>query len=413
MKNPCFVLEEALLIKNLELIRRVKAETGVHIILALKGFAMWKAFGIVRQYLDGATASSLHEARLCFEEMNVGGQWSKISNSSESIDAQRLQTIFKTHTYAVVYFEEEFSRIMKYSSHITFNSLNQFQKFYPRIKKFNSKQSSVSAGLRINPEYSVVETELYNPGKAGSRLGIDINLLGDNLPEGVEGLHVHCLCESSAADTEGLINMVEEKLGKYFSKLKWINFGGGHLMTREGYDVEKLITSLKNFKKRYPHLDIILELGSAVAWNAGFLKASVMDIVDNHGVKTIVTDVSFTAHMPDTLEMPYRPKVKVISKIGSNHSQNGHNPTSEFPLPYSYRIGGTSCLSGDYMAEYDFEKEVHIGDTIIFEDMMHYTMVKTSTFNGVKHPDIGMIKRDGSFELFRRFDYKDYRNRLS
>jgi carboxynorspermidine decarboxylase len=413
MKSPCFVLEEALLIKNLELIRRVKAETGVHIILALKGFAMWKAFGIVRQYLDGATASSLYEARLCFEEMNAGGQWSKTSNSSESIDAQRLQTIFKTHTYAVVYFEEEFSRIMKYSSHITFNSLNQFQKFYPRIKKFNSKQSNVSAGLRINPEYSVVETELYNPGKAGSRLGIDINLLGDNLPEGVEGLHVHCLCESSAADTEGLINMVEEKLGKYFSKLKWINFGGGHLMTREGYDVEKLITSLKNFKKRYPHLDIILEPGSAVAWNAGFLKASVMDIVDNHGVKTIVTDVSFTAHMPDTLEMPYRPKVKVISKIGNNHSQNGHNPTSEFPLPYSYRIGGTSCLSGDYMAEYDFEKEVHIGDTIIFEDMMHYTMVKTSTFNGVKHPDIGMIKRDGSFELFRRFDYKDYRNRLS
>ena len=404
---PCFVLEEALLIKNLELMRRVKSETGVHIILALKGFAMWKAFGIIRQYLDGATASSLDEARLCFEEMNVN------SNPSKSVDTVREQKIIKAHTYSVVYFEEEFSRIMKYSSHITFNSLNQFHKFYPRIKKFNSKEKKVSAGLRINPEYSVVETELYNPGKAGSRLGIDINLLGDKLPEGVEGLHVHCLCESSAADTEGLINAVEEKLGKYFSQIKWLNLGGGHLMTREGYDVEKLIAVLKNLKQRYPHLDIILEPGSAVAWNTGYLKAHVMDIVDNHGIKTIVTDVSFTAHMPDTLEMPYRPKVKLISEKGSKKSELGRDPISDGINPNAYRIGGTSCLSGDYMTEYVFETEVHIGDTIIFEDMMHYTMVKTSTFNGVKHPDIGMIKIDGSFELFRRFEYKDYRNRLS
>ena len=184
-------------------------------------------------------------------------------------------------------------------------------------------------------------------------------------------------------------------------------------MTREGYDVEKLIAALKNFKQRYPHLDIILEPGSAVAWNTGYLKARVMDIVDNHGIKTIVTDVSFTAHMPDTLEMPYRPKVKLISEKGSQKSELGRDPISDGINPNAYRIGGTSCLSGDYMTEYVFDTEVHIGDTIIFEDMMHYTMVKTSTFNGVKHPDIGMIKIDGSFELFRHFEYKDYRNRLS
>ena len=415
----CFILEEEKLLRNLELMRRVKNETGVHIIVAFKGFAMWKAFDVVRQYLDGATASSLHEARLCFEEMKT-----------------------PAHTYAVVYFPEEFSQIIKYSSHITFNSLNQFHTFYPKIKKRmldvgrstlkkNKNSTPISCGLRINPEYSVVETELYNPGKAGSRLGIDIKLLGGTLPEGVEGLHVHCLCESSAADTEGLLNTVEEKLGKYFSQIKWLNLGGGHLMTREGYDVEHLIRVLKNFKQRYPHLDIILEPGSAVAWNTGYLTSRVLDIVENHGIKTIITDVSFTAHMPDTLEMPYRPRIRVASgnwQPASLDSVSGKahdvQQVTNFNLSlathhltldaqHTYRIGGTSCLSGDYMEVYRFDEAVKINDTIIFEDMIHYTMVKTSTFNGVKHPSIGMIKKDGSLEIFRRFTYKDYKNRLS
>ena len=235
-------------------------------------------------------------------------------------------------------------------------------------------------------------------------MGIDIKLLGEKLPEGIEGLHVHCLCESSAADTEGLLNTVEEKLGKYFSQIKWLNLGGGHLMTREGYDVERLISVLKNFKQRYPHIDLILEPGSAVVWDTGYLKSTVMDIVENHGMKTIIVDVSFTAHMPDTLEMPYRPKIKLISK------SEIRNPKSEIE---SYRIGGTSCLSGDFMTEYEFDQEVKIGDTIIFEDMIHYTMVKTTTFNGVKHPDIGIIRKDGSLEVFKKFLYKDYKNRLS
>ncbi len=430
MNTPFFILEEAKLVRNLELIKRVRQEADVKIIVAFKGFAMWKAFDIVRPYLDGATASSLHEARLCFEEMKT-----------------------RAHTYAVVYFPDEFSKIMKYSSHITFNSLNQYEQFYPKVKrqwKIDDRQwkkvhrplSGVhhpSIGLRINPEYSVVETELYNPGKAGSRLGIDIKLLesfeqlvmrdelssknsselmaqSSKLPEGIEGLHVHCLCESSAADTEGLLNKVEEKLGKYFSQIKWLNLGGGHLMTRADYDVEHLIKILKNFRQRYPHLEVILEPGSAVAWDTGYLTSTVMDIVDNHGVKTIITDVSFTAHMPDTLEMPYRPRIKHISQlVGWSVSQlvSGQPTNRLTDQPTKYRIGGTSCLSGDFMEAYEFDSEVKIGDTIIFEDMIHYTMVKTTTFNGVKHPGIGMIKKDGSFEIFRKFGYKDYKNRLS
>lgn len=429
--DPFFILEEAKLVRNLELIQRVRQEADVKIIVAFKGFAMWKVFDIVRPYLDGATGSSLHEARLCFEEMKT-----------------------PAHTYAVVYFPDEFSKIMKYSTHITFNSLNQYEQFYPKVKRRwtmdNARWKKVhrplsgvhhpSIGLRINPEYSVVETELYNPGKAGSRLGIDIKLLesfeqlavrnelssknsseliaqSSKLPEGIEGLHVHCLCESSAADTEGLLNTVEEKLGKYFSQIKWLNLGGGHLMTRADYDVEHLIKILKNFRQRYPHLEVILEPGSAVAWDTGYLTSTVMDIVDNHGVKTIITDVSFTAHMPDTLEMPYRPKIRVVSSMLSviNNDEQGV-VTNNLQLTinnYHYRIGGTSCLSGDFMEAYEFDSEVKIGDKIIFEDMIHYTMVKTTTFNGVKHPGIGMIKKDGSFEIFRKFGYKDYKNRLS
>jgi carboxynorspermidine decarboxylase len=372
--SPCFVLDEKALLRNLELMQQVRKETGVQIIVAFKGFALWSSFKLVREYLDGATASSAYEARLGFEEMKS-----------------------RAHTYAAVYFPEDFKKVMKYSSHITFNSLSQFQQYYLSVK--NYKKHKISCGLRINPEYSVVETDLYNPGKPGQRLGIDMKLLGDTLPEGVEGLHIHSLCESSAKDTEGLIKTVEKKLGQYFSKLKWINFGGGHLMTKEGYDVEHLIKVLTAFKKRHPHLEVILEPGSAVGWNTGVLISKVLDIVDNHNVKTLMVDVSFTAHMPDTLEMPYRPRI-----IGAT------DPKKEKP---TYRIGGTSCLSGDFMEAYSFDKEIQIGDTIIFEDMMHYTMVKTTMFNGIPHPSIGIWHEDDTFEMVRRFKYKDYKNRLS
>jgi carboxynorspermidine decarboxylase len=372
--SPCFVLDKKALLRNLELMQRVRKESGVQIIVAFKGFAMWSSFSLVREYLDGATASSANEARLGFEEMKS-----------------------RAHTYAAVYFPEDFKKVMKYSSHITFNSLSQFQQYYLSVK--NYKKHKISCGIRINPEYSVVENDLYNPAKPGQRLGIDIKQLGKTLPEGVEGFHIHCLCESSAKDTEGLIKAVEKKVGHYLSQLKWINFGGGHLMTKEGYDVDHLIKVLTAFKKRHPHLEVVLEPGSAVGWNTGVLISKVLDIVDNHNTKTLMVDVSFTAHMPDTLEMPYRPRV-----IGATDPQKG-KPT--------YRIGGTSCLSGDFMEAYSFDKEIQIGDTIVFEDMMHYTMVKTTMFNGIPHPSIGIWHENDKFEMVRKFKYKDYKNRLS
>lgn len=372
--TPAYVLDEALLRKNLELMQRVKTETGVHIIVALKGFAMWSAFDLVRQYLDGSTASGAFEARLGFEEMK------KLA-----------------HTYAAAFAADEFGEVMRYSSHISFNSMRQFEQFYPSVKAH--KKHKISCGLRVNPEYSVVETDLYNPGIAGSRLGMDIRYLPETLPEGVEGIHVHVLCESSADDTEGLLAVVESKFGKYLNTLKWLNLGGGHLMTKDGYDVEHLIKVLKTFKQKYPNLDVILELGSAVAWNTGVLVSKVLDIVENHGVKTLMVDVSFTAHMPDTLEMPYRPRI-----TGASDAVEG-KPT--------YRLGGTSCLSGDYMDEYSFENDVKVGDIVVFEDMIHYTMVKTTLFNGVTHPSIAIWTEQNEMKVVRKFSYKDYKNRLS
>ena len=348
IKRPSFVLDEQLLENNLTLIKDVQDQSGVHIILALKGFAMWSVFPKVYQYLSGATASSLYEARLIFEEMGC-----------------------KAHTYCVAYMEDEFDEICKYSSHMTFNSIHQFTKFYSRLKK---NDPNISPGIRVNPEYSEVETLLYNPAAPGSRLGEVVDNFNGVLPEGVEGLHFHTLCESSSFDLEKTLAVFEAKFSPFFEKLIWVNFGGGHLMTRKGYDTNHLIGLLKAFKKRYPHLEVILEPGSAIAWDTGPLVAHVLDIHESRGVKTLILDVSFTAHMPDTLEMPYRPRIRGAS-----------DPVEGKP---TYRLGGTSCLAGDFMMEYSFEKEMEPGDQIILEDMMHYTMVKTSMFNGVHHPDI-------------------------
>ncbi|MEZ4981777.1 MAG: carboxynorspermidine decarboxylase [Saprospiraceae bacterium] len=373
IKRPSFVLDEQLLENNLALIKDVQDQSGVHIILALKGFAMWSVFPKVYQYLSGATASSLYEARLIFEEMGC-----------------------KAHTYCVAYMEDEFDEICKYSSHMTFNSIHQFNKFYSRLKK---NDPNISAGIRVNPEYSEVETLLYNPAAPGSRLGEVVDNFNGVLPEGVEGLHFHTLCESSSFDLEKTLAVFEAKFSPFFEKLKWVNFGGGHLMTRKGYDTNHLIGLLKAFKKRYPHLEVILEPGSAIAWDTGPLVAHVLDIHESRGVKTLILDVSFTAHMPDTLEMPYRPRIRGAS-----------DPVEGKP---TYRLGGTSCLAGDFMMEYSFEKEMEPGDQIILEDMMHYTMVKTSMFNGVHHPDICIWTKENKLQLVRKFDYDDYKRRLS
>ncbi|MBX2929184.1 MAG: carboxynorspermidine decarboxylase [Saprospiraceae bacterium] len=368
-----YILEERKLRTNLELIQSVQQEAGVSIILALKGFAMWSVFPFVKRYLSGATASSLHEARLIFEEMGC-----------------------RAHTYAVAYLPDEFEEMMRYSSHITFNSVAQYRRYAVQLHAHPEK---ISAGIRVNPEYSEVEVAMYNPCAPGSRLGEVSDAFAGGLPEGVEGLHFHTLCESSSFDLEKVLAAFEERFGRFLPQLKWVNFGGGHLMTRKGYDTAHLVALLHNFRRRYPHLEVILEPGSAIAWETGVLTATVLDIVESRGVKTAILDVSFTAHMPDTLEMPYRPRVRGAA-----------DPTPGKP---SYRLGGVSCLAGDYMLEYSFDKALQPGDRIVFEDMIHYTMVKTTMFNGVRHPDICILRETGELDIVRRFRYEDYRDRLS
>ena len=369
--SPCYVIEEQSFRRNLALISSVAQRAEVEIILAFKAFAMWSVFPVVREYVQCSTASSLSEARLAYEEMGS-----------------------KAHTYAPAYSEAEFPEIMSLSSHITFNSLSQFQKFYP-----NTLEKNISCGLRINPEYSDVETDLYNPCAPGSRLGVVADLLGDHLPEGVEGLHFHTLCESNSFDLEKTLAVINEKFGKYFPQIKWLNMGGGHLMTHKDYDVEHLITLLKNFRAKYPHLHIILEPGSAFAWQTGFLLSTVLDVVENKGIKTAMLDVSFSCHMPDCLEMPYKPAIRGASDVISGKP--------------AYRMGGNSCLSGDFYGSWSFENELKVGDQVIFEDMIHYTMVKTTMFNGVTHPSIGILTKENEFKLIRRFGYEDYKNRMS
>jgi carboxynorspermidine decarboxylase len=370
--SPCFVLEEEKLHNNLKLIKSVKEKAGVEIILAFKAFAMWSSFPIIREYITYSTASSLAEARLAVEEMGN-----------------------KAHTYGPAYSDEEFTEIMSCSSHITFNSLGQFHKFYPQTIGNN-----ISCGVRINPEFSDVETDLYNPCAPGSRLGVVSELLANKLPEGIEGLHFHTLCESSSYDLEKTLKVVEEKFGHLFPQIKWINMGGGHLMTREGYDVEHLIQILTHFRARYPHLHVILEPGSAFAWRTGVLVSTVLDVVENRGIKTAMLDVSFSCHMPDCLEMPYKPTIIGCTDIVDESK-------------HTYRMGGNSCLSGDFYGDWSFDKELKIGDRIVFDDMIHYTMVKTTMFNGVSHPSIGIWTSENKFKLVKKFEYSDYKNRMS
>ena len=373
LPSPCYVIDEERFRKNLTLIRKVSDESGAEIILAFKGFAMWGVFPILREYISGAAASSVDEARLCYEEIGS-----------------------RAHTYSPVFKQSDFPEILKYSSHVTFNSLNQFRKYEVQIR---NKSKKVSAGLRINPEFSEVSQGLYNPCSPGSRLGVTADDLKDGLPEGIEGLHFHVLFESDSFALEKVLKVVETKFGRFFSQLKWINMGGGHLLTRKDYDTRHLINILKEFKAK-SGLHVILEPGSAFAWETGELVSTIEDIVENQGVKTAIPDVSFTAHMPDCLEMPYKPKI-----IGA---------TDPMPGKPTYRIGGNSCLSGDVMGEWVVsDKELKPGDRIVFLDMIHYTMVKTTTFNGVHHPSIGMWTLEGKFKLIREFGYPDYRNRLS
>lgn len=372
--SPCFVMEEGLLRKNLSLIKSVKDRAGVNIILAFKAFAMWKSFPIIREYITESTASSVYEAQLAYEEMKS-----------------------KAHTFSPAYTDDNFATYLQYSSHISFNSLSQFKRFYPQVV---ADGNNVSCGIRINPEFSVVDTDLYNPAVPGSRFGVTANALPKQLPEGIDGIHFHNLCESSSFDLEKTLKVIELKFGKYLNQIKWLNMGGGHLMTRADYDTEHLIKLLKDFKSKYPHLEIIMEPGSAFAWQTGVLVSTVVDVVNNHDIKTAILDVSFTCHMPDCLEMPYKPRIR-----GAYHDPVEGKPT--------YRMGGNSCLTGDFMGDWSFDEPLAVGDKIVFEDMIHYTIVKTSMFNGVPHPGIALWTQNNELEMYREFNYLDYKNRMS
>ena len=370
--SPCYIMDEALLRRNLTLIRDVAQRADVEIILAFKSFAMWRSFPIFREYVDHSTASSPYEARLAFEEFGS-----------------------KAHTYSPAYTEADFPEIMRCSSHITFNSLSQFERFYPQVE---GSGEAISCGLRVNPEYSEVETELYNPCAPGTRFGVVADQLPDQLPHGIEGFHCHCHCESSSFELERTLTHLEARFARWFPQIKWLNLGGGHLMTRKDYDVNHLVTLMQGLHQRYPHLRIILEPGSAFTWQTGVLASEVVDVVENRGIRTAILNVSFTCHMPDCLEMPYQPVVR-----GARMDSEG---------PYVYRLGGNSCLSGDYMGLWSFDHPLQVGNRVVFEDMIHYTTVKTNMFNGIHHPAIAMWGMDGKAHLFKEFSYLDYRDRM-
>lgn len=386
--SPCYVVEEPLLRRNLSLIKSVADSAGVEIILAFKAFALWKTFGIFREYIQHTTASSLSEARLAFEEFGS-----------------------PAHTYSPAYTDSEFDKIVECSSHLTFNSLSQYVRFRDRA------HGKVSIGLRVNPEYSEIETLLYNPCAPGSRFGVLASELPAVLPGDIEGFHIHCHCESGADTFVRTLQHIEERFSSWFPQIKWINFGGGHLMTRKGYDTELLISTLRDFRSRYPWLKVVLEPGSAFGWHTGPLVAEVVDTVVNTGVRTAILNVSFTCHMPDCLEMPYKPAVRGAKTIEDEEyikdcEGNPDELQTARTLAHAYRLGGNSCLSGDFMGLWQFDHELQVGERIIFEDMIHYTTVKTNTFNGITHPSIGILHSDGQFEMLRQYSYEDYRDRM-
>ena len=370
MPSPCYVLDERLLDANLAVIDRVRRESGAEVIVALKACAMWSIFPELARHSDGATASSAAEARLVFEEFGR-----------------------PAHTYAPVYTDRNIDEILRCSDHITFNSVAQFERFGQR-----ALIRGISCGLRINPEYSPVGTDLYNPCVPGSRLGVTAGELRE-LPAGIEGLHFHVLCESRPAHLRLALEAVERRFGRLLDRVAWLNMGGGHLMTHAEYDCDELIALLREFRSRHPHLRLILEPGSAFTWRTGYLVSTVEDIVTNGGVHTAMLDVSFACHMPDCLEMPYKPAI-----VG------GHDPAGG---EMRWRMGGTSCLAGDYCGDWAFDRAPQVGDRIVFEDMIHYTMVKTTMFNGVQHPAILIARRDGSVETVREFGYEDFKSRMS
>jgi len=371
LPSPCWLLEETLLKKNLEQLQEIKVRSGAKVLLALKGYALWKSFPLIKPYLDGCCASGLYEAKLAKETFGK-----------------------EVHTYAPAFKENEIEEIAALSHHLVFNSPAQFKRFSKKAKEINP---SLSLGLRVNPEYSASPKEIYNPCGLNSRLGTTLKNFDESILNDLDGLHFHALCEQDADALEAVLKNFEEKFGKYIPHMKWINFGGGHHITRKGYDVERLIKIIKDFKKKYD-VEVYLEPGEAVGWETGTLITTVLDIVDN-GINIAILDSSAEAHMPDTIIMPYCAEVHGAGKAREK--------------AYTYRLAGNTCLAGDIMGDYSFDIPLEIGDKVFFEDQMHYTIVKATTFNGIKLPAIAIQRINGEIEVIREFGYEDFKKRLS
>jgi carboxynorspermidine decarboxylase len=372
LPTPCYIVDERLLIKNLEILQSVQERTGCSILLAQKGFSMFSVYPLIGKYLKGVTSSSLFEARLGFEKMGK-----------------------EVHVYAPAYIEDEFDELLKYSDHIVFNSFDQWNKYKGRMKAFTSKK--IECGIRVNPEYSEIETPIYNPCYANSRLGVTLaNFRPDEL-EGVDGLHFHTMCEQNSDTLERTVKVVDEKFGRYIRGMKWLNMGGGHHITRPDYDIEALSRSILYFKDKYG-VKVYLEPGEAIALNTGFLVSSVLDVIDN-GMKIAILDASAACHMPDVLEMPYRPNIIDAGKPDE--------------YGFTYRLGGNTCLAGDIIGDYSFRKPLKAGDRLVFCDMAHYTMVKNNTFNGVNLPSIALFNEAEGIRIIKSFGYEDFEARLS
>lgn len=376
--TPAYVVYEDRLRKNLEKLQAIRDETGITLIMALKANALWKTFPIIREYFTSATASSLNEMQLAADYL--GGE---------------------IHAYCPVYTNESFPKFLEKCSHITFNTLSQFEKFKKEAYDFETSTGRhISLGLRANPKCSVIDHDIYNPAIPGSRFGMSAGQLPDSLPNEIEGLHFHSLCESGSEDLEKVLNKFEEDFGRYLPNLKWVNFGGGHLITRKDYDIELLKRVIKDFKERYPNLTVIMEPGSAFTWQTGDLLVKILDIVEDEGIKTAIIDASFACHMPDCLEMPYKPAI--LESIPDENEAG-----------FEYRLGGNTCLTGDFVGDWKFDKPLQTGDRLTLLDMNHYTTVKTNMFNGVDHPSVWLVKSDGTMELLRKFGYEDYRDRMN
>ncbi|MCX7746248.1 MAG: carboxynorspermidine decarboxylase [Clostridia bacterium] len=372
LPSPCYIVDERLLKKNLETLDSIQKRTGCSILLALKGFSMFSVFPLVGKYLKGITSSSLFEARLGFEEMGK-----------------------EVHIYAPSYIEKDFDELLTYCDHIVFNSFDQWNQFKDKVKNVRSKK--IECGIRINPEYSEIKTPIYNPCYKYSRLGVTLSSIKPHDLDGIDGLHFHTMCEQNSDTLERTIKVVDEKFGEYIKRMKWLNLGGGHHITRPDYDIETLIRSILFFKDKYG-VDIYLEPGEAIALNTGYLVSTVLDIVDN-GMKIAILDTSAACHMPDVLEMPYRPNI-LDAGMPDEYS-------------YTYRLGGNTCLAGDIIGDYSFKRPLKPGDRLVFCDMAHYTMVKNNTFNGVNLPSIALYNETEGIKVIRQFGYEDFKSRLS